>query len=104
MGSASKSIEDVVDHINNNSDDKVGILDIKLYRPWPSEAFVKNLPKSVKKIAILDKTLEETAHGNPLQLDIVATIHQQNLNIDLVTGASYGLSSKEFTPNMIKSV
>jgi len=77
---------------------------VKLFRPWSNSHFLNSLPESVKKVAVLDKVLEEGALGNPLYLDVVAGLSQSNRKVDVITGGTYGLSSKEFTPAMIKAV
>jgi len=81
--------------------EKIGVLKVKVYRPWMAEDFLKALPETVKKIAVLDRTKEPGALGEPLYLDVVATMKDRPC---LIIGGRYGLSSKEFTPTMVKAV
>jgi len=88
--------------------EKVGLLKVRLYRPFSVKHFLDALPASVKKIAVLDRTKESGAIGEPLYLDVVAALNEgikQGKNITAsVVGGRYGLSSKEFTPAMVKAV
>ncbi|MDR1026379.1 MAG: pyruvate:ferredoxin (flavodoxin) oxidoreductase [Lactobacillus sp.] len=102
MGSGAETVEEAVKHLNNNGE-KVGVIKIRLYRPFPTESFIKALPKSVKTINVLDRTKESGATGEPLYLDVVASLAQSGLNIKVI-GGRYGLSSKEFTPGMVHAV
>ena len=77
---------------------------VRLYRPFSLEHFVKALPKSVKSIAVLDRTKEPGASGEPLYLDIVNALVEGNRPGIKTIGGRYGLSSKEFTPAMVKAV
>jgi pyruvate-ferredoxin/flavodoxin oxidoreductase len=84
--------------------EKVGVVRVRLYRPFDNAAFVKSLPKTVKSIAVLDRTKEPGAAGEPLYLDITTALSEQGrLDINII-GGRYGLSSKEFTPAMVKAV
>ena len=100
MGSACETIEETIDYLLKKGQ-KVGLLKIRLYRPFAVDAFVKALPKSVKKIAVLDRTKEPGAIGEPLYLDVVAALANKGITI---IGGRYGLSSKEFTPSMVNAV
>ena len=102
MGSASKTLQETVDHMNANGE-KVGSLSVHLYRPWSAKHFLDALPQTVKKIAVLDRTREDGAVGMPLFLDINVTMSDHDRPA-LITGAQYGLASKEFTPAMAKAV
>ena len=86
--------------------ERVGVIKLRLYRPFPSKQFLAALPRTVTSIATLDRTKEPGAVGEPLFLDVVATLHDAPDEIDLpyVIGGRYGLSSKEFTPAMVKAV
>jgi len=89
--------------------EKVGVLNIKLYRPFPSAFFLKALPATVKKIAVLDRTKEPGADGEPLYKDVVTALSEAYSNdtissLPKIVGGRYGLSSKEFTPAMVKGV
>jgi len=101
MGSANETIEETVNYLVKKGK-KVGAIKVRLYRPFSREAFLKVIPKSVKKIAVLDRTKEPGSIGEPLYLDVVASL-KDNKNIEIV-GGRYGLSSKEFTPTMVKAV
>jgi pyruvate-ferredoxin/flavodoxin oxidoreductase len=100
MGSACETIEETVEYLNRNGA-KVGLIKVRLYRPFSLEALVKALPASVKKIAVLDRTKEPGALGEPLYMDVATALANKGLTI---IGGRYGLSSKEFTPAMVKAV
>src|SRR5579864_279892 len=109
MGSGAGAAEEAVEYMNAHGE-KVGIVKVRLFRPFDSEAFFRALPKSVRNISILDRTKEPGAVGEPMYSEIVtalaeATPAQKNgRNIEHVVGGRYGLSSKEFTPAMVKAV
>lgn len=105
MGSGAEAAEETVDYLNAQGE-KVGLLKVRLYRPFDMRMFVQALPKSVRKIAVLDRTKEPGAGGEPLYLDTVTAIFEEWVDGPLpsVVGGRYGLSSKEFTPAMIKAV
>jgi len=94
MGSACETIEETLPQLPG-----VGLIKIRLYRPFPAERLKAALPKSVKRIAVLDRTKESGAIGEPLYLDVKASIS----GVEIIRGR-YGLSSKEFTPAMVKAV
>ena len=100
MGSSCDTIEETVNYLNKKGE-KVGLIKVRLYRPFSVDAFVKAIPSTVKKIAVLDRTKEPGSIGEPLYLDVVASLAGKNIKI---IGGRYGLSSKEFTPSMIKAV
>ncbi|MEA3494408.1 MAG: pyruvate:ferredoxin (flavodoxin) oxidoreductase [Bacteroidota bacterium] len=100
MGSACDTIEETINYLNKNGE-KLGLIKIRLFRPFSVKHLLNVLPKSVKKIAVLDRTKEPGSIGEPLYLDIVAGLKDENLTI---IGGRYGLSSKEFTPQMVKGV
>jgi pyruvate-ferredoxin/flavodoxin oxidoreductase len=102
MGSGSEAVEEAV-HFLHKKGEKVGLLKVRLYRPFSADHFLQTLPKSVKRIAVLDRTKEATAYGEPLFLDISSVIFHYKLQIQ-VFGGRYGLGSKEFTPTMAKAV
>jgi homodimeric pyruvate:ferredoxin (flavodoxin) oxidoreductase len=102
MGSAGQTIEESVDYLNQHGEN-VGVINVHLFRPWSAKHFLSALPKTCTKIAVLDKTKEEGAAGMPLYLDINITMSEANQR-PLITGATYGLASKEFTPAMVKAV
>ena len=100
MGSSCDTIEETVEYLCKKGE-RVGAIKVRLYRPFSVEAFIKSIPSSVKKIAVLDRTKEPGAMGEPLYLDVVTALANKNLTI---IGGRYGLSSKEFTPPMVKAV
>jgi len=102
MGSGCEIVEETVNYLNNKGE-KVGLIKVRLYRPFSAEHFVKCIPKTTKKIAVLDRTKEATAFGEPLYLDVCSIFHDRNINIQVV-GGRYGLGSKDFTPTMAKAV
>ncbi|MFP4428341.1 MAG: pyruvate:ferredoxin (flavodoxin) oxidoreductase [Desulfovermiculus sp.] len=102
MGSACDTIEEVVRHLNKNKE-KVGLVKIRLYRPFVPEAFLRVLPASAERITILDRTKEPGAMGDPLYQDI-CTAFMEREEIPMLSAGRYGLGSKEFTPAMVKSV
>ncbi len=84
--------------------EKVGVIRVRLYRPFDTAAFIQSLPKNVKSIAVLDRTKEPGASGEPLYLDVTSTLFENGRQNIKVIGGRYGLSSKEFTPAMVKAV
>ena len=102
MGSVTETIKETIDYLAAQGK-KVGLMIVRLYRPFSSKYFMKALPKSVKRIAVLDRTKEPGALGEPLFLDI-KTLFQGVENAPLVIGGRYGLSSKDTTPAQIVAV
>lgn len=102
IGSSAKTLEETVSHLNKNGEN-VGVVSVHLFRPWSTKHFLSVLPKTVSKIAVLDRTREEGASGMPLFLDVNVSMSDAGKR-PLITGATYGLASKEFTPAMIKAV
>jgi len=94
---------DAVKEYIEQSKEKIGVIQVRLYRPFSVKHFLKVLPKTVNKIAVLDRTKEPGAIGEPLYQDIVTALRENEINIKVV-GGRYGLSSKEFTPTMVKAV
>ncbi|HLY40033.1 MAG TPA: pyruvate:ferredoxin (flavodoxin) oxidoreductase [Terracidiphilus sp.] len=108
MGSGAEAAEEAVNLLTKQGE-KVGVLKVRLYRPFDATAFIKALPKTVKSIAVLDRTKEPGASGEPLYQDIVTSLAEQAAKLPLtsiptVIGGRYGLSSKEFTPAMVKGI
>ncbi|MBE8967388.1 pyruvate:ferredoxin (flavodoxin) oxidoreductase [Nostocales cyanobacterium LEGE 12452] len=125
MGSGCETVHETVDYLNARGE-KLGVVKVRLYRPFDVQRFVAVLPTSVKAIAVLDRTKEAGSAGEPLYLDVVAAIHEaweqgsrgaeEQLGLDSplplrpsaplpkVIGGRYGLSSKEFTPAMVKGI
>ena len=98
MGSFCDVAEEVIDYLTK-AGEKVGLIKVRLYRPWVPEGLLKVLPKTVKKIAVLDRTKEPGALGDPLYLDVAATLREAGLNDIIVTNGRYGLGSKDTPPS-----
>jgi pyruvate-ferredoxin/flavodoxin oxidoreductase len=104
MGSGCETVHETVDFLTAQNE-KVGVLKVRLYRPWDNQRFIEAIPKTVKSIAVLDRTKEPGAGGEPLYLDVVtAFMEAWDGQLPKLIGGRYGLSSKEFTPAMIKGV
>ena len=103
MGSGCETVHETVDYLNARGE-KVGVLKVRLYRPFAIDRFVAALPDSVQSIAVLDRTKEPGSTGEPLYLDVVNALVETNHRDIRVGGGRYGLSSKEFTPAMVKAV
>ena len=102
MGSVCDVVEETVDYLNNNGQ-KVGLVKVRLFRPFAIEKFLKVIPESVKKIAVLDRTKEPGSIGEPLYLDVVRAIMEEGRAIKVV-GGRFGLGSKDPTPSHIAAV
>ncbi len=102
MGSGGETAEATVKYLAEKGE-KVGALRVRLYRPFSVEYFLKSLPKSVKRIAVLDRTKEPGALGEPLYQDVLNALAEGGRQNIKVIGGRYGLSSKEFTPAMVKA-
>jgi len=102
MGSSTQTIHETLNYLNKKGG-KVGALLVRLYRPFSLKDFLAELPRTVKKIAVLDRTKEPGALGEPLYLDVVTALASERPGIRII-GGRYGLSSKEFTPSMVKAV
>jgi len=108
MGSAAETVKETVKKLQQ-TDEKVGVLQIRLFRPFSAELFLESLPLSTKKIAVMDRTKESGAGGEPLYQDVVSSIFEaysegHRLHLPKIIGGRYGLASKEFTPGMVKAV
>jgi pyruvate-ferredoxin/flavodoxin oxidoreductase len=108
MGSAGETVRATVAHLMDKGE-RVGVLQVRLYRPFPTRALIDALPASVRRIAVLDRTKEPGSAGEPLFLDVVAALAEAHADDEgartpLVVGGRYGLSSKEFTPGMAAGV
>ncbi len=108
MGSGCETVHETIDHLLTLGE-KVGVIKVRLYRPFSLEHFIKVLPKTVKVISVLDRTKEPGANGEPLYLDVSQALYEamQNemiSNLPKVLGGRYGLSSKEFTPAMVMAI
>ena len=103
MGSINDVAEEVIDYLTAKGE-KVGLIKVRLYRPWVSDAFLKALPKTAKKVAVLDRTKEPGSLGDPLYLDVAATLREAGLNAVVLTGGRYGLGSKDTPPSSVFAV
>lgn len=110
MGSGTETVEETMESLNNGGE-KLGVLKVRLYRPFSADLFVQALPVTAKRIAVLDRTKEPGSVGEPLYLDVLTAIcerfasGQSGLSeMPVVVGGRYGLSSKEFNPGMVKAV
>ncbi len=101
IGSGCETIEETIDYLNATRGTKYGLVKVRLYRPFDVKRFNEALPKSVKRIAVLDRTKEPGSIGEPLYLDVVASLENKDIR---VIGGRYGLSSKEFTPSMVYAI
>ena len=104
MGSAADVVSETVEYLNREKGYKTGVVKVRLYRPFPVEAFRKALPDTVKTIAVLDRTKEPGAQFEPLCLDVISALAGTPKASARVIGGRYGLSSKEFNPSMVKAV
>ncbi|NJM72724.1 MAG: pyruvate:ferredoxin (flavodoxin) oxidoreductase [Scytonema sp. RU_4_4] len=112
MGSGCETVHETVDHLIARGE-KVGVVKVRLFRPFDVKRFVEALPVTVKAIAVLDRTKEPGSAGEPLYLDVVTAIHEEwtdwergsgRISPPKIIGGRYGLSSKEFTPAMVRAV
>ena len=103
MGSICDVAEEVVDYLTAKGE-KVGLVLVRLYRPWVSSALLKVLPKTVKKIAVLDRTKEPGSLGEPLYLDVATTLREAGMNDVVLTGGRYGLGSKDTPPSSVFAI
>ncbi len=110
MGSGAETVKETIAALEKE-EEKVGVLVVRLYRPFSAKHFLNSLPKTVEKIAVLDRTKEAGSTGEPLYLDVVTTVSQAMASdekpfdsMPIIVGGRYGLSSKEFTPAMVKAV
>ncbi len=110
MGSGADTVDQTVQYLNDNGE-KVGVLKVRLFRPFSLSHFIDALPDSVKKIAVLDRTKEPGSLGEPLYQEVVSAINEDRFSdnpkfspLVNIVGGRYGLSSKEFTPAMAKTI
>ncbi len=103
MGSICDVAEEVIDYLTK-AGEKVGLVKVRLYRPWVSSSLLKVLPETVKKIAVLDRTKEPGSLGEPLYLDVAATLREAGKNDIVLTGGRYGLGSKDTPPSSVFAV
>jgi pyruvate-ferredoxin/flavodoxin oxidoreductase len=107
MGSGGETVQETVGSLNAH-DERVGVVQVRLYRPFPAQALADALPETVRTIAVLDRTKEPGSIGEPLFLDTVAALTESFADagrpMPRIIGGRYGLSSKEFTPGMVAGV
>lgn len=104
MGSGSGAVEETVDYLNNLGE-KVGYLQVHLFRPFSIKHFIQAIPKTVQRIAVLDRCKETGAIGEPLFMDVVAAMQAGwEEEMPCIIGGRYGLASKEFNPGMVKAI
>jgi len=109
MGSGSSTVRETVDWLNANTDARLGCAIVRLFRPFPAEALIEALPVTVRHVAVLDRTKEPGSNGEPLYQDVITALAQglaagTAQTMPRVIGGRYGLSSKEFTPAMVKAI
>jgi pyruvate-ferredoxin/flavodoxin oxidoreductase len=102
MGSGAEAAEETVEYLNKRGE-KVGLIKVRLFRPFSAPHFLAAVPESVKRIAVLDRTKENGSFGEPLYLDVSSVFQHTDKKI-MVVGGRYGLGSKDFTPSMAKAV
>ena len=103
MGSGCEAIEETINYLNKKGA-KLGLIKVRLYRPFCVDRFVAAIPKSCKKLAVLDRTKEPGSLGEPLYTDVCTALLEKGISDVKVLGGRYGLGSKEFTPTMVKAV
>ena len=104
MGSVNETIEETIDYLAEKTGAKLGLIKVRLYRPFATDAFLKAIPKTVKTISVLDRTKEPGSIGEPLYLDVVAALSDSELKDVTVLSGRYGLGSKDTTPAQIVAV
>ena len=110
MGSGAEAVEETVEYLNRNFNAKVGVIKVRLALPFSIKDFIKSIPETIKAIAVMDRTKESGSLGEPLYHDVLTALSEAKsegvLNFDMpkIIGGRYGLSSKEFTPAMIKAI
>lgn len=102
MGSGAETVEETIDYLNAKGQ-KLGVVKVRLYRPFDTKAFVSAIPKTAKIITVLDRTKEPGSLGEPLYLDVVAALNEEGFSAKVLCGR-YGLGSKEFNPSMVDAV
>ena len=103
MGSGADCVEETVNYMLKQGE-KVGLIKVRLYRPFAADKLIEALPKTAKRVAVLDRTKEPGSLGEPLYSDVVAAFAEAGMSDVEVVGGRYGLGSKEFTPSMVKAV
>ncbi|WP_414625132.1 pyruvate:ferredoxin (flavodoxin) oxidoreductase [Calothrix sp. CCY 0018] len=105
MGSGCETVHETIDYLNARGE-KLGVVKVRLFRPFDAQQLIAALPNTVRAIAVLDRTKEPGSAGEPLYLDIVTAIYQNWVmgSFPKIVGGRYGLSSKEFTPAMVRAI
>jgi pyruvate-ferredoxin/flavodoxin oxidoreductase len=106
MGSGCGAVEETIDHLQSRGE-RVGLVKVRLFRPFSVDAFLSAIPTSVSAVAVLDRTKEPGSIGEPLYQDVVTAFHEAHSavrHMPRIIGGRYGLSSKEFTPAMVKTI
>ena len=104
MGSVNETIEETIDYLSGKTGAKLGLIKVRLYRPFATDAFLKAIPKTVKTISVLDRTKEPGSIGEPLYLDVVAALSGSEFKDVTILSGRYGLGSKDTTPAQIVAV
>ena len=99
MGASAQTAEETVEYLNKQGE-KVGVMKVHLWRPFSLKHFAAALPKTVKKVCVLDKVREENAYADPLYLDVNCAIRDLDRDIKVICG-EFGVAGKEFTPNLV---
>ena len=103
MGSGAEAVQETIDYLAAKGE-KVGVIKVRLFRPFAVKDFVSAIPASCKKLAVLDRTKEPGSLGEPLYLDVCAALAETGRSDIKVVGGRYGMGSKEFTPSMINAI
>ncbi len=103
MGSGCETIQETIEHLNKDGA-KLGLVKVRLYRPFSAEHLFAVIPETVKKISVLDRTKEPGSLGDPLYMDILTAYMESGKKIPMILGGRYGLSSKDFSPAMVIAV
>lgn len=108
MGSGAKTVQHTIEHLNKHGH-KVGLVLVRLFRPFPTEKIVAAIPETARTVAVLDRTKEPGSEGEPLFLDVASALSQAvargtRRNLPLISGGRYGISSKDFTPGMVAGI
>ncbi len=107
MGSGASAVDETIEHLTKDGE-KVGMIKVRLVLPFCVESFIDSLPKTLQAIAVLDRTKESGSTGEPLYHDVVTALFESQEKLPFpmpkIIGGRYGISSKEFTPSMIKTI
>lgn len=103
MGSGGEAVDETIDYLTKKGE-KVGAIKVRLYRPFSVEHFLKAIPASAKKLAVMDRTKEPGSLGEPLYTDVCTALYENGRGYIKVVGGRYGLGSKEFTPSMVNAI